>query len=200
MSLPQPGEVYRAHRHLYGDETDHIYIKTISPKAFLVCGRGISCHIKNFVILGGKETIDKFTNEYCFLFSEARRESVQRYINTGEVKRFEYSKEQIEKFKKETDKKRSNNLQKKLTLKRVFKYAREAIDLNCEYTGQSIRDAMESIQNLLTRKKGSESLNLIYMEEIINMLMDTVEPENIYESESILDCFDKIEEKLKKKL
>jgi len=119
---------------------EDLYISQYTDKSFVVLGNTLN-HSKALVSLGGSYNTGLRIGQ-GWVFAKFRQESVEKYIKTGEVVPYDYSKS--DKFnynqkqvivKDDTDK-----------IKLIFNELRNAFDLNNDYEGSSIIDVINQFE------------------------------------------------------
>lgn len=130
-----------------------MFIMEYSPKSIVVMGETLD-HSKELSALGGKYT--QLRMGMGWLFAKIRQESVENYINTGEVVPYQYTQADRDRFaaRNEAAKKASNpspGLDKKM-LRKLFKEFREAFDEDEEYDGTSIIEVIYQLEERYMEK------------------------------------------------
>lgn len=74
-----------------------LYIVDYTINSFIVLGDSLG-HSNELTKLGGT-WVDNLKIGSGWLFAKIRKESVENYIKTGEIKKYEYSEKELEKFK-----------------------------------------------------------------------------------------------------
>lgn len=112
--------------------TPDLQLVEYSEKSFVLLGDTID-HASNITKLGGTYN----TRLKCgpgWIFSNTRKESVKKYLDTGKVEPYVYTKED------------KNKYAKNLETSKIFKDLINAFDSDCEYSGESIIDAIKQVQ------------------------------------------------------
>jgi hypothetical protein len=134
--------------------TRDIVILPLTEKSFLVKGNLLD-HGSKLVELVGKYAPEK----EGYIFANFRKQSVEHYINTGEVKPYQYTDEQKRTFSQSIHKSTpssytsstSSTVSKERTwslfqLKTIFQEIRDAFESDSYYQGDSILDVMTQIE------------------------------------------------------
>lgn len=129
--------------HLSIKESDLEKELTISPysdKSFIVMGSGTHNHSDNLTTLGGKLTPLRIG--LSWLYPKFKQESVQHYIDTGEVKPYVYSQADRDRFQRRND----PDFYIKQKLREIFKEFRDAFDIDEDYEGISIINVIDQLE------------------------------------------------------
>ena len=120
------------------EATSELYIIHYSPKSFVVLGETLD-HTDALMRLGGKYTELRNLSNKGWLFAKIREESVKKYINTGEIEPYVYSKEDRAKFEKQKE-------DPELKIKKIFRELKEAFDIGADYEGVAILDVIAQFE------------------------------------------------------
>ena len=102
------------------DNKKDLFLIDYSDKSFIVNGNDTLKYSEDLVKLGGKYIY--LNIGYNWLFSLPRKKSLEKYIKTGVIEKFEYSKEEIKKFKLQNNNYNFNNINSFIMeLKNCFK-------------------------------------------------------------------------------
>jgi len=117
-----------------------LYLADYTDKSFVVTGDTLE-HSKALLELKG--TFNPKTKlGPGWIFSKARKESVENYINTGTITPFVFDKSKFNGFSKSSKDKSSAEI-----LEPVFKDLSLAFEAELEYTGDSILDTIQKIKD-----------------------------------------------------
>jgi len=118
-----------------------LYIADYTDKSFVVTGDTID-HSKALLELKG--TFNPKTKlGPGYIFSKARKESVETYINTGTITPFVFDRSKFNGFLSKSSKDKSSEK----ILEPVFKDLSLAFEAELEYTGDSILDTIQKIKD-----------------------------------------------------
>lgn len=120
----------------------NLFIIDYSDKSFIVKGDDTLKLSKDLENLGGKYV--SLNIGYEWLFASIRKESVELYIKTGTIKRYEYSKEEIKKFNTNDNNCRSYYNNSKMTS--FFNEFRNCFDIDKNYSGKEIFKTINYLQ------------------------------------------------------
>ena len=121
-----------------------LYILDYSEKSFVVMGNVIK-HSDALGKLGGKYTPLKIGTHW--MFPKIKKESVEQYIQTGEIKPYKYSEEEIAKFRERDAKKTTDQNDYQRSLIRLFGELKGAFDQSEDYEGSTIINVIEQLQD-----------------------------------------------------
>ncbi len=122
-----------------------LYILNYTERSFVVMGDTLN-HSNALVTLGGKYNTNlRIGNGW--IFAKVREPSVLKYIETGEVEPYVYSKEDQARFEKRAAENAESNGITEQHLRKIFQEFREAFDTNEDYEGHSIIDVIYQLEN-----------------------------------------------------
>lgn len=122
------------------DLKKELTITPYSERSFIVMGSGTHDHSDALVSLGGKYTQLRIGT--AWLFPKIKQETVQHYIDTGEVKPYVYSQSDRDRF----DRRNNPDFDIKQKLREIFKEFRDAFDKDEDYEGISIIDVIDQLE------------------------------------------------------
>lgn len=133
----------------------NLFITPYTERSFVVMGDTID-HSNALVALGGKYNTGLRIGQ-GWIFAKVREESVQKYIDTGEIEPYVYSKEDQNKFEQRNGGSGGGGIGEK-QLRTIFRELREAFDTNEDYEGTSIIDVIYQLEERhLPRKEEPKS-------------------------------------------
>ena len=122
------------------DLKKELTITPYSERSFIVMGSGTHDHSEALVSLGGKYTQLRIGT--AWLFPKIKQETVQHYIDTGEVKPYVYSQSDKDRF----ERRNIPDFDIKQKLREIFKEFRDAFDKDEDYEGASIIDVIDQLE------------------------------------------------------
>lgn len=122
------------------DLKKELTITPYSERSFIVMGSGTHDHSEALVSLGGKYTQLRIGT--AWLFPKIKQETVQHYIDTGEVKPYVYSQADKDRF----DRRNNPDFDIKQKLREIFKEFHDAFDKDEDYEGISIIDVIDQLE------------------------------------------------------
>jgi len=110
----------------------NLIITPYTEKSFVVLGNTLD-HADALTQLGGSYNSNLRIGP-GWIFAKIREKSVKYYIETGEIKKYEYSNEEKEKYRTSPNTVNTN----KVELKKLFGELRNAFKEDCDYEGKDI--------------------------------------------------------------
>jgi len=148
-----------------------------SEKSFVVQG-DLMNHGSALTELGGKYNIYLKCGA-GYIFNIHRKESVENYIDTGDIKPFVYNDEMKKKYMQTENEKHAINTQ----LKSVV------------YQDSETQETMSNIQVKQLRKPKERVWTILELRGILKEIRDAFEVDSYYQGDSIIDVLEQIEEK-----
>lgn len=123
----------------------NLYIMDYSEKSFVVMGDVIN-HSNALASLGGKFCYNLKTGQ-GWLFTKVKKESVQKYIDTGEIVPYQYTDEEKQQFRDREAQKLQQKNDDKREMIRLFGELRGAFEPLEDYEGSSIINVIKQLQD-----------------------------------------------------
>jgi hypothetical protein len=111
--------------------SDELIISNYTERSIVVTGDTIS-HSKALKELGGSFN-PKLRVGAGWIFSKARKESIENYIKTGEIKPHVFDKSKFE-------------AQKSVDVKKIFKTLYGAFEADAEYDGEDVLETIKQVE------------------------------------------------------
>lgn len=126
-------------QELKDTKNTQLFINDYTEKSIVITGDTIS-HSKQLKELGGSYN-PKLKIGAGWIFSKARKESVENYIKTGKVERFQFDKSKFSSAEEKQDEK----------LEKAFSLLLSAFESDAEYDGEDVLETIKKVQKKIMK-------------------------------------------------